>query len=146
MKVCSCARILHLEFDRKQYAALTVETRGEFCRTHVHRAGLLFLTVGVYHPERNATKSHNTVIRNMVKFVNRGLERMVGVMTGDANSACNKLNSLRLAMEGIVKCFSDAQEEPLNQLRAQSLEEIHFGICYQIRRSILWSMMNSTES
>ena len=50
------------------------ETSSEFHRAHVRRAGLPFLAVGVYHYERNATKSYNAVIGRK-----SGLKHMVNV-------------------------------------------------------------------
>ena len=54
-------------------AVLTDETKGEFNRTHAHRAGLPFLTVGEYHYECSPTRSYQADIGNMVRFVNPGL-------------------------------------------------------------------------
>ena len=66
-------RILYLEGDSDQCtpdAVLVDKTRGELYRTHARRAGLPFLTVGVYHYECNATKSYSAVIGN-IRFINR---------------------------------------------------------------------------
>ena len=71
---------------------------------------------------------------------------MVDVVTGDANSACNRLSksqlashpeisAMNVAMEGIVTCFNQAQKEPLNHLRIS--KEVSAS-----RRSILESSLN----
>ena len=86
-------------------AVSTDKTKGEFYRTHVHRAGLPFLTAGVYYYECNATKPYNAVIGNMGRFVNRGLKHLLRPQR---------------ATKGIVKCFNEAEKEPWNQLRISS--------------------------
>ena len=127
-------RILFCDCILEEYtedSRLTIQTKGEYNRTYVSRAGLPFLTVGVYHYESNATKSYQAVIKNMIRFVNRGLKHGVDVITGDANSASNKINksqevqhpqisAINMAMEAIVTCFNQSQSHPLDYLRVST--------------------------
>ena len=79
----SHGRILYCECGISEYtvnATVTIKTKGGYNRTHVHRAGLPFLTVGVYNYECNATKSYQAVVKNMTRFINRGLQHMDDVI------------------------------------------------------------------
>ena len=104
---------------------LTTQSRGEYDRDCVHNPNFVF------DFQRNTTKSHQTLIASMTRLVNLGVKFMVDIATGDANSACNRLNSkqllshpqvstLNIVMEGIAEVFNAKQGDPLKQILISS--------------------------